>query len=313
LYGKVGTEVAADMQSQMAFCLVQKGSWIMKSLLAAAAVSALLVASGAANASVLNILWYSGGASSSGTAGDYQALINGLATPGSGDPNPTTWNITYWDSGAMPSGTYNVLVVASPEGSWFTYPDYTDLNAASLTASSFGDRVMITGQDADWHYIFGPGATNFDGPRGFLRDAINWAGNGTGLGLVDLGQNGDGSCSSPTNFGFTGYTGACDSTNSVLIPGPVASFPINQGLTSPGLSNWSTSAHNEFTAIDTTMWNGINIDGGIPGNYVTIVSASTAGGGTGAPGVPEPSTIFLLGAALLSFGWFARKRINGMI
>jgi hypothetical protein len=292
---------------------MNKGSWDMKSFLAAAAVSAMLMAGGAANATVLDVLWYGGGVGDGGGPSSYQTNIMTLATQGVGDPNPTSWNITFWDAGAMPAGSFDVLVVASPEGSWNPYPDYSALNGAGLSASSFGDRIMITGQDADWHYTNSPGPTAFDNPRGFLRDSINWAGNGTGLGLVLLGQTGDGSCGSPTNFGFTGYTGDCTGTNNVVIPGPVASFPINQGLTSAGLSNWSTSAHTEFTALDVSMWNGINIDGGIPGNYVTIVSASTAGGGTGAPGVPEPGTFFLLGAALLSFGWFARKRIGGMI
>lgn len=271
-------------------------------LLGAAAAAAVL--SGAANAAPLNVLWFSGGVEDNNAVGDYKIQIGTLATQGAGDPNSTSWNVTFWDSGAMPGGSFDVLVIASPQGSWGTNPNFSAL--ASLTAASFGNRVMLTGQDADWHFINGPGSTNFDGPRGFLRDSINWAGNGTGLGLVALGQTGDGSCGSPTNFGFTGYAGSCDSTNDVVIPGPVASFPINQGLTSAGLSNWSTSAHAEFTSLNTSLWNGINIDGGIPGNYVTIVTASTASGGTG---VPEPGTFFLLGAAVLSMGWFARRRL----
>lgn len=277
-------------------------------VMGAAALAALLTA-GAANAAALNVLWYSGGVEDYGAPGDYKAQIGTLATQGVGDPNATSWNITFWDGGAMPMGSYNVLVVASPQGGWGNNPDYSSL--ASLTAGSFGDRVMFTGQDADYHFINGPGSAAFDGPRGFLRDSINWAGNGVGMGLVALGSTGLNACGEGgANFGFTGYSSVCDSTEDVVIPGAYASFPINQGLTSAGLSHWSTSSHIAFAGLDSGMWTGINVDGGMPGQYVTIVSAATASGGTG---VPEPGTIFLLGAALLGAAWFARGKLGSMI
>ena len=59
---------------------------------------------------------------------------------------------------------------------------------------------MVTGQDADWHYINCPGPRNFDGPQGFLLDAINWAGSGTGMGAVFLGTQ-----SAITSPGLTGF------------------------------------------------------------------------------------------------------------
>ncbi len=277
-----------------------------KYLLSTAAAAALLWGS-AASASTLNVLWYSGGVVDNTGIGNYQTEVGLLAAPGAGDPNPTNWNVTFWDSGPMPTGTFNVLVVASPQGSWATYPNYSALTG--LTPASFGNRIMLTGQDADWHYTNSPGAALFDNPRGFLRDSINWAGNGTGMGLVALGSTGlDGCGEGGANFGFTGFTAACDSTNAVVIPGAYTSFPINEGLTSAGLSNWDTSAHIEFSGLDSSMWTGINVDGGIPNQYVTIVSAGTASGGTGAPPIPEPGTVFILGAGLLSLFWFARGK-----
>ncbi len=144
-------------------------------------------------------------------------------------------------------------------------PDYTAIESAGLTASSFGSRVMLTGQDADWHVNNFPGARLFDGPRGFLRDAISWAGSGTGLGLVMLGQDGIGG-DSGVDFGFTGFSEGGDSTNNVVIPGSEASFAINGGLTSGGISNWDTAAHDTFTDLNTSLWNGINIDGDVDDN-----------------------------------------------
>jgi hypothetical protein len=290
-------------------------------------VMALGLVSMTASAGTINVLWYTGGVEVSSTAGEYNADVATMAAD-SVAAGQNTWIVTFWSGGAMPTGAFNVLVVASPEGGWGTSPDYSGLNAAVTGGLSFNptaQRVMLTGQDADWHYANTPGPTPFNGPQGFLVDSINWAGSGTGLGLVALGQ--DGLSSDPcTNdgalLGMSGFSSVCSSTNNVLIPGGVAGNPVNTGLTSAGLSNWNTSAHTEFTGLS-SAWTGINIDGSTFGSdsvscdtstpdaacdFVTIVSASSAGGGI-IVGAPEPSSLLLLGCGLAGLFFFGKRKL----
>ncbi len=252
----------------------------------------------------INILWYTGGVrSDGGSAGSsYNDAIMNLVAQ---EENPlfnvasvNTWHVTFWDSGSMPSGSFNVLVGASPQGGWSANPDYSGsspilTSAGSNSAADYG-RVMLTGQDADWHYQFGPGPSKFDGPAGFLIDAINWAGSGSGMGGVFLGATGWGI--------FSGIGTDVGGDNTVNIPPAFASFPINVGLTSAGLSNWGTSAHTSFEGYNSTMWSGINVgpDLGLDsaGNPIpiTIVTASEVSGGTsgGGSSVPDAASTALL-------------------
>lgn len=285
-----------------------------KHLLKVAALVSGVTLSGGLFANPLNILWYTGGIVSGGSSiSDYATAVNDLAALAPTSPGHNTWNVTFWNSGAMPTGSFNAMVIASPEGSWATYPDYSALQTA-ITGGSvvYGNRLMLTGQDADWHYQNSPGPAAFDGPQGFLLDSINWAGSGTGMGLVALGMDGHAACSGGPNLGLTGYACASASSNNVQIPGAYASFPINTGLTSAGLSGWNTSAHTEFISLDPSKWIGINVDGndacgaGPGACFVTIVSAATGGGGIGT--VPEPAELGMFGLGLLLIGMLLGMR-----
>src|SRR5579875_1670433 len=276
-----------------------------KRLLRSIGLLAGLAVSGAVFAIPIKVLWYTGGTEASGP-GTYEANINTLAAANG-------WTVTFWTGGSMPSGSYNVLVIASPEGGWSSYPNYSALTS-SLGSITFGNREMLTGQDADWHYQNYPGPANFDGPKGFLSDSINWAGNGTGMGLVALGMDGLGICYGGPALGLPGYSADCQETNNVQIPASVAGYPINTGLTSAGLSNWNTASHISFWNLDPSDWVGINVNGdddcgGAPATcYVTIISAGTASGGIG---VPEPADLGVFGLGLLLVGAFVglRRRV----
>jgi hypothetical protein len=196
------------------------------------------------------------------------------------------------------------------------------LTAAGLGEASFGNRVMVTGQDTDWHYLNHPGngttGQAFDGPRGFLSNAINWSGSGSGLGAVIL--------SADAGFNlFSGLGTEGGGGDDVRIPAAFTGLPINTGLTSAGLSNWSTSSHQSWTGTDTTKWAQINVLGTSCGgdssanpaaascsDFVTLIKAEEAGGGLGAPTVtPEPSTLVLLGTTLAGFSaraWRKRRK-----
>jgi hypothetical protein len=219
-----------------------------------------------------------------------------LAAGAPGAPGGNSWNLTFWDSGPVPAGTYNALVVASPEGAWFPSPSYAALDAASLT---YGNRIMVTGQDADWHYdpsnaggSGGPGPGPFNGPRGFLYDAINWAASGTGMGAVFLGaQN---ALQAPGLSGFTFGVIPGGETDTVLIPA----------------GNWIASAHGAYAITDATKWVAINTEGDLQ-TPITIVSAPGDGPLTPPSGVPEPATLTLVGLGLAA-ARAARKARRGI-
>lgn len=253
-----------------------------------------MLATVGARAATIDILWYDAGSGIGGGTAGYHSAMNPLIAQAAANTVNNTWNITWWDGGAKPAGSFDVLVSASEAGFGV---NNSALISSGLNSSSFGDRVFLTGQDADYHYVSGNG-TPFNSAQGFIIDAINWAGSGTGLGLVSLSND-------YLSGLFTGFTHANGGGNDVLIPGAVAANPVNQGLTSAGLSNWSSSYHDTFTGLDSSMWTGINVNNA--GNYVTIVSAATAGGGTSGSVPDGGSTMALLGLAMTAVAGARRK------
>jgi hypothetical protein len=155
---------------------------------------------------------------------------------------------------------------AIPGTFWPTSSSYAALLAgSSAIEAARGDRTFITATDADFHAIRGDsgncapfsGCAQWDGARGHLINAIDWAGSGNGLGVVALlninefTQNPD-----PTARSFWwGESGSflydelfgnyrtINSSNVALIEPDYADLPLNQGL-----------HHKDYRAGKTRSW-----------------------------------------------------------
>jgi hypothetical protein len=260
------------------------------------------------------VLWYGQGAS-------YNAAMSGLAaTAGTYDPasnGSLDWNLTFWNAGD-PTPTfsnYNVFVIGSSQVFGMGFNPTRLLGEEAAISAARGSRTFLSGQDADWHYINGPGAVD-DGPRGFLINAVNWAGSGTGMGIVSLPDGFSGSGSewwlSSGSFLAAELAGTVlyFQEESVVIPGATAGFPVNEGLTTGGLSNWGISSHNGFSTLP-TGYTSINDSGSRPGNFVTILTASNADGcttGCGDVTVPAPASLLIFTVGMVGLAASRRRR-----
>lgn len=256
---------------------------------------ALVTASNAWSGDV-NVLWYTAGTTDGGTFSSYENGVLDLASNAPIGSAGNNWNVTFWESGAMPAGNFNVLVVASPQ--FIDGGDYSSLNAAVPT---FGDRVLITGLDGDWHYMNTPGSADFDGPKGFLTNAVAWAAGGNGLGAVFLAPQSN----IAWNFQGLGNEVSYDNLDNIALAAGTESYAIQAGLDSVGLSNWGTSGKEAWDSYDPTQWTAVQVNGENTSLAVTLLSASTAPlnltPDASPNSKPEPASFLLAVTAIAAF------------
>ncbi|MGQ8363913.1 hypothetical protein [Glaciecola sp. 1036] len=277
----------------------------------AAVVIGAVLLSIPSQAAVIDVLWVGGSTS-------YNANITELANEAATfDPNSdgnNTWNLTLWDNSVMPTpdfSAYDVLVIGSYLTGSFNMgqtPDGVLANRAQIE-NARGSRTLITGQDADWHDLNNRPDQD-DGPKGFLINAVNWAASGTGLGVVAMPDqiNSAGWWMDPESFLRNELMGNVNyfNTNGVFLGAGQETFPINEGLSSAGLSNWNTSSHVIFDDIDGYV--GINFEGpNSTGRAITIVTEGQEDGGT-TVNASNPSATLLIGLGIT--GLFMRRKRN---
>jgi hypothetical protein len=256
-------------------------------------------------ARTIDVLWYTYAHPGSTYVQTVQKLSDVVHTlPQAGG---IRWRLTFFRPGSPPLvfGRYHVLVIHSGEAfqtgqkSSASGPDAEERNASpdysgilknkTAIEAARGDRTFITGADADVHMISGDsgnapvdsggqrlacnppitGRSCWDGALGHLVNAVNWAGNGSGLGIVSLvaGEfpgsewwlHRD-SFLRAELFGHVTIWGPGHRENEPAIPVAAQSHPLNAGLTSKGLSHWNHSFHG-------------GISQSIPG-YVPIVNST---------------------------------------
>lgn len=287
------------------------------------ALASALIWSSASQAAVIDVLWVSG-------SDAYNANITELATAASShDPDgngSNDWNLTFWDSVLNPNpdfSLYDVLVIGSFQTGSFNLgstPNGVLANKNAIEAAR-GNRTLLTGQDADWHDLNNL-PNQPDGPEGFMINSVNWAGSGDGLGIFSM----------PDQFGSSGWWLDDDSflrdelvgqvsyfnDNSVFLGVGQEGFPINEGITTAGLSGWNTSSHLAF-ATDIAGYVGINYEGGnSSGRLITIVTAGQEDGGTSGGEVPPsaevsaPSSLALFGLGLVLTGVSRKRKSNAI-
>jgi hypothetical protein len=164
---------------------------------------------------------------------------------------------------------------------------FTITNTSAITSP--GSTSTITGIGYDLPPLGNASASGLNGFTGQQAPSLSSTFN---FSDADLGNVPAGFNNVVLDFGFTtGPSGtfAGGSVNDGLLPGESASFTV------------TGAAFTGFT--ETQICNAI---------FVRFQNVPVAGSDVGTPGgqVPEPSSIFLMGSALLGLGGYARKRLK---
>ncbi|QJF51339.1 VPLPA-CTERM sorting domain-containing protein [Roseobacter ponti] len=299
-------------------------------ILAAAACTFLISIPVAGHTATIDVLWTSG---TDAYDASMQSVADRAATYDPDGDGALSWNLTFWDGTSDPGfENYDAFVIGSTCNSngtgncsgsagFFGNGVYADgvLAYGDEIEAARGDdsRTFLSGQDADFHQFNNlPGVDN--GPQGFIINAVNWAASGVGLGIVSM------TADIPSSLGSDWWT-LPDSfladeipvadvfafnSETVNIGAGQENFPVNEGLTSAGLSNWSTSSHACFNEI--AGFTRINFAPQGAGECgVTIVTSGAEGGDTGGGDsttnpIPLPAGIWLMMGGLGLLG--AQKR-----
>jgi hypothetical protein len=199
------------------------------------------------------------------------------------------------------ASTFNVADIASYKAlivGWSVGGDYSGLTSsgAALATAITGNK-LITGHDADYHTWAGNAAatTLFDR---YVLFAGGSPGNPGILAFPEWSADPFGYLSGAWSITSTGFLTE-EMITSITADGLASG--LYAGLTTADLSNWHESYHGVFDAFDSSVFNLFEIGSYNGGSDVTIGTTVTP------IHVPEPSTLFLLGAGLAGVG-LLRKR-----